>query len=700
MARTRPAPPLLCGLQVAVIRLGCGFLDHPASAALNRRLASGALGVGEYYPQLLALAFRLIVRIVIDDDALRIASWPGLAAALDEGVPGVVPDLLTASIANRDLQAAVAALRSALDLRMPASDEDQPDELGSAYEGLLALVPRLGSPPDSFGLDAQVGGDRRSTGTYYTPPALVDAVLDPALDPLIQWAASADDPEAALLRLAIVDPACGSGRFLVAAARRLARALLVARGGTGESGLELDRALQDVADHCIFGVDLSPAAVELCTLNYYRLTGCPSCVIPHMGQNRAPLNGPLRGVRLGNALIGGTLAARAAHQHAFDWHAAFPDVFRRGGFDVVIGNPPWIAHAGRAAQPLPEGVKSYYKAVFSSFAGYPSTHGNFILQAARLLRPGSGPGGAPGGRLGLVVPSSVSELKGYEPTRRAHDALCAFPVELTDFGEGRFEGVTQPCMALASVRIEGGRTDAKHGSPWPVARPDLDVTARALLARVAAWPCLPAELFGERGLQSDGSVLPCFRTSATPVGRHDTPVREGSDVVEFQLCPPRVHVNAVALGRRLRPPAAYEAVAIVVRQTARYPIAAFSDGMAFRNSLLAVYATDEWPAGLLLALLNSTAVRWLHAMRFRDARQPVLPQMKIGHLRAIPCPPCLTAGLTGELAALGRRLGEANVAISPADRLALDALVGDAYGLRPEERAAIEGWRLGGSSTR
>jgi hypothetical protein len=103
--------------------------------------------------------------------------------------------------------------------------------------------------------------------------------------------------------------------------------------------------------------------------------------------------------------------ARRGHQYSFfHWHLQFPQVFARGGFDVVLGNPPWVAHAGRAAQPLPPGVKLFFETNYESFANYPTTHGVFVGQMPTLLQLG--------GRLGFVIPSSVSELQGYEPTIR------------------------------------------------------------------------------------------------------------------------------------------------------------------------------------------------------------------------------------------------------------------------------------------
>jgi hypothetical protein len=356
-------------------------------------------------------------------------------------------------------------------------------------------------------------------------------------------------------------------------------------------------------------------------------------------------------------------------------------VFARGGFDVVLGNPPWIAHAGRAAQRLAPELKRFFACNYPSFADYPTTHGMFVHLGARVLRDG--------GYLGLLVPSSLSELGGYAPTRVAHDQLCDFPGELLDFGEGQFAGVTQPCMALVSRRSASGRRAGGVGQPWPVQRRDLDPLARALIARLASLPALPPGLFGERGVQSDRELLKHFLLAGAATGRFGTAIREGTDVREFELQAPRWHVDREALGARMRTAEEFGKVSVLVRQTARYPIAALSDGTAFRNSLLAVFETPAWPATLLVALLNSALIRWLHYMRFRDARQPILPQLKIAHLRSIPAPP---AGAGAErLAELGQR-SSAELVLGGGARRQLDELVFELYELGAAERELVSRW--------
>src|SRR5690606_1935516 len=80
-------------------------------------------------------------------------------------------------------------------------------------------------------------------------------------------------------------------------------------------------------------------------------------------------------------------------------------------------------------------------------------------------------------------------------------------------------------------------------------------------------------------------------------------------------------------------------VQVVVRQTAAFTIAARHEGAAFRNSLIAAFSTEAADTTLLLGLLNSALFRALHLSRQRDARQAAFPQVKLSHLRSLPCPP-------------------------------------------------------------
>lgn len=151
-----------------------------------------------------------------------------------------------------------------------------PEELGSVYESLLELVPAIDLPARTFGFvgrteeGSTAGNARKLTGSYYTPDSLVQELIRSALDPVIEerLAARPANPTEALLAIRVVDPACGSGHFLLAAARRLAEKLAQLRSlEGGQEGaiqpLDYRHALREVVARCIYGVDRNPMAIEL-----------------------------------------------------------------------------------------------------------------------------------------------------------------------------------------------------------------------------------------------------------------------------------------------------------------------------------------------------------------------------------------------------------------------------------------------------
>lgn len=156
-----------------------------------------------------------------------------------------------------------------------------PEELGSVYESLLELVPdlqnltqpsiaRLAFVGDDAPSAPTKGNTRKLTGSYYTPDSLVQELIKSALEPVIAQTVKANPqrPVSALLALTICDPACGSGHFLLSAARRLADEVSLHRAaaereGGAPSPTDYRHALRDVVSHCIYGVDKNPMAIQL-----------------------------------------------------------------------------------------------------------------------------------------------------------------------------------------------------------------------------------------------------------------------------------------------------------------------------------------------------------------------------------------------------------------------------------------------------
>lgn len=188
------------------------------------------------------------------------------------------PDLDSSRLPNRALLEAVHRLTWLTDdnalVRVNWRDMGT-EELGSVYESLLELVPELREGAQRFGFvgdpapgfegqsAATQGNARKLTGSYYTPDSLVQALLESTLDPVIERAQAADDPEKTLLSLAILDPAMGSGHFLLGAARRVAAHLARLRSDGTPGPQAFRAALREVISHCVYGVDKNPMAVEL-----------------------------------------------------------------------------------------------------------------------------------------------------------------------------------------------------------------------------------------------------------------------------------------------------------------------------------------------------------------------------------------------------------------------------------------------------
>ncbi|MEU3999198.1 DNA methyltransferase, partial [Streptomyces fungicidicus] len=185
------------------------------------------------------------------------------------------------------------------------------EELGSVYESLLELEPKYSAAERTFTLIEVAGNTRKTTGSYYTPSSLIECLLNSSLDPVIEDAmkrgeeaaaqSGAADPSDAivneLLSLTVCDPACGSGHFLVAAARRIAKRVAAVRERNPEPTLNAVRhALHEVVARCIYGVDLNPMAVDLAKVSLWLEALEPGRPLSFLDAH----------VKQGNGLIGGT----------------------------------------------------------------------------------------------------------------------------------------------------------------------------------------------------------------------------------------------------------------------------------------------------------------------------------------------------------------------------------------------------------
>jgi hypothetical protein len=340
---------LYANVATALEELGQGIVT--ANPDLRDQIATGALPMQALFEELLRTVYRLIFLAVAEDRDLlhprrtprearqlyaagysftfwrersrrRIArdshhdAWEAMKVTLvalehgEEmlGLPALgglfaqssTRHLNTATIPNRAFLAALFCLgfirKEGITHRINWRDL-KTEELGSVYEGLLEIRPSLTASGDfQLGTGAK-GNDRKTSGSYYTPDSLVECLLDSALNPVLERAevsgATPEEKVAAILNLKVIDPACGSGHFLLGAARRMADR--VARLRNEDAGKEeTQAALRDVVSRCIHGVDRNPMAVELAKVALWIESVSPGQPLGFLDAN----------IRCGDALLG------------------------------------------------------------------------------------------------------------------------------------------------------------------------------------------------------------------------------------------------------------------------------------------------------------------------------------------------------------------------------------------------------------
>lgn len=265
------------------------------------------------------------------------------------------------------------------------------DVLGGVYENYLGYRLEKSRKGLSVSKDAK---KRKEHGIYYTPDFIVEYIVKNTLKPVLDKCTSIGQ----LKKIKVLDPACGSGSFLIKALEAIYEKYQEFNVSDG-----FFTKIQILQEN-IYGVDLDPQAVEIARLN----------LLINALDTRMKLPGLEKNIKNGNSLIYGTdeelkkyFSKNFRDRKSFNWKEEFPEVFKQGGFDVIVGNPPYIQLSEDPN--LEIGLKDYLINTYGSSMGRLNTFGFFIKLGLNLLKES--------GYLGFIIPNTILTQDYYEPLR-------------------------------------------------------------------------------------------------------------------------------------------------------------------------------------------------------------------------------------------------------------------------------------------
>jgi hypothetical protein len=580
------------------------------------------------------------------------------------------------------------------------------EAIGRLYEQLLSrVIHREGAH-----LETRTKREvRQAQGVFYTPEFVVEAMVSDALGPAL---ASCRNPaDAAKLR--VLDPACGCGRFLLGAyeallqwhldwfeadARRRAKQgeplvaipyrddVTVEQRADNGLAVRLSHALRRrIVENSLYGVDLDAQAAEVTALSLLaKSLEAPSTrdlQSPAQPSGALELGSLAQNIQVGNALIGSDFGGESSSWQHVDWARAYPAIVGAGGFDVVIGNPPYVLlqDAYREQKQLDYFAKNYTCASYKV-----DTYHLFMERALTLTRPG--------GRCSMIVPSNFLTNTHLVNLRRL--LLEQAKIHRIDVVKGGvFKGIsvdtaiyllerggpTHTAFPVRRIRVEGDRFALLSEGAVEVADSRLDehllFTESSSPGEAAYWRALGATgtPLGELAFVNFGKqlrnrkihtkdVIEIADLERLPVGYR--PCYTGKNIHPFRL---EWSGLACLTGREAKRGGCWDdakhdgAPKLLTRQIGAYPAFAMDeDGHQCLNTLFMINIRDEaldpW---YLLGVLNSTLLRAYWLNRYYD-RRGTFPKIKGTYLKKLPIQTAGTApkriALANSIANLARQL--------------------------------------------
>lgn len=261
------------------------------------------------------------------------------------------------------------------------------DVLGNIYEQYLSHILKK---TEKRAKVTKNGRHRKEQGIYYTPTYIVDYIVRNTLGEVLK------DKKVNVENIRVLDPACGSGSFLIKAFDIFDEYYKMNMKDYGQTQLDTTMGIPftkkaKILQDNIFGVDLDKQAVEIAQLNLLLKITEKGHRLPMLEKN----------IKCGNSLIDDE---KLAKEKAFHWEEEFNQIFQKGGFDVIIGNPPYVD-----IKQLDADIVDFLFDHYSTVKNRMNLYSTFMEKALSLLKDG--------GYFGFIVPNSILYNKSYSKLR-------------------------------------------------------------------------------------------------------------------------------------------------------------------------------------------------------------------------------------------------------------------------------------------
>ena len=308
------------------------------------------------------------------------------------------------------------------------------DILGNIYEQYLGRILKKVGKTGKLEISK---AKRKSEGIYYTPTYIVDYIVKNTVEEYIKTHKEKD-----IENIKILDPACGSGSFLLKAYDTLENYWKEKRK-LKETKLEDSGSYSkkvEIVTKNIFGVDLDEKAVEIAQLNLLLKIAEKRKRLPTLQQN----------IKNGNSLIDDQ---NIAGDKAFKWDEEFADIMKNGGFDIIIGNPPYGAD-------LSISERNYITKHYTFSKNNKNTALVFIEKSLKLLNEN--------GTFGMIVPKSLAYSQLWGPARKL---IKDYLIKVIDVSKA-FEGVL---LEQVIIILNKGKKQKTYGIEDPQTKNKLQV---------------------------------------------------------------------------------------------------------------------------------------------------------------------------------------------------------------------------------